>query len=860
MVRLVLVSHSQALATALVAFIRQMAGDDVPIDVAAGTGDRGDEFGTDATTIATTIRAGSIEQGVVLIADVGSAVMSAEMALDLLGDPVREHVVLADAPLVEGALSAAVQAGLGADLETVVREAETAGGPKRPDAAPPSQPAGSGGPANRRSRTVSLPNEHGLHARPAAQLVRAAGELDASVTLDNLTTGRGPAPASSISAVARLGATQGHDLRLSASGPEAEAALQQLGDLIADGFGEDATPAAATAPGPAAEKPPREAGPAAEAAQTSSPPSPGDDAPSATPVVAGTAVGPAVWYAPSLPDLPETPAADPDAEWTRLSEAIDHVRRDLQRERASATAAGSTDAAGILDALLLLLDDASLLQDVRRAIQDGRPGPRAWTETIEAVASDYEAVDDAYLAARGADVRDVGRRVVYALVDDGAPRLDVPEDPFVLVAERLAPSDVSALPDHTQGVLCVHGNPTSHSAILLRARSLPAVFNAGRRAAALSEGTIVGLDGRTGEIWTDLAAADVARLRSRRRAEEERAREHQAAAQTDAHTSDGTRIRVEANVNRPVDAGRAADNGADGVGLLRTEFLFLNQSEPPDETAQADALARVADALPDRPVTVRALDVGGDKPLPYLPLPPEDNPFLGIRGVRLLLREPSLLHSQLRSILRVAASHPVRLLLPMVVSAEEVRRVRDAVQTARDDLADDRAAQADLPVGVMIETPASAVDPSLADVADFFSVGTNDLTQYTMAADRGHEALSHLTDALAPAVLRLLQTTIRTAEAHDVPVGCCGEAAADVEAVPVLLGLGLRSLSVAPPAIPEVKAVVRRIDLDDARDLADRALTAASAAAVRARSRELLSSLNVSPRPDAADAPGAPPS
>lgn len=835
MVRLVLVSHSRPLADALVDFVRQMAGADVPIDVAAGVGN-GESFGTDATAIEDAIRSGSVDDGVVLIADVGSAVMSAEMALDLLEPSVRNHVVLADAPLVEGALSAAVQAGLGADLETVVREAETAGGPKRPDSArngPSEEPtAASPDSGPRAAFTAVLPNEHGLHARPAARLVRVASEFDASITLENRTAGHGPVPAASIASIARLGAVQGHEVRVVATGPDAEDAAARLRQLIEDGFGEEPSeePASRTA---------------SEERRSQAPPAPTDEETRGRPIAPGIAVGPAFLYARSVPDLPDEPSEDPEAAWRALADAVERIQSELDAQQSAAARRGATQAAGIYDALSLLLEDETVRDAAREKVQNDVPVARAWRDAMEEVARDYASLDDPYHSARADDVRDVARQVVRELmgVEGG---ISAPEDPFVLVADHLAPSEVTALPDHTLGVLCTEGNHTSHSAILLRSRGIPTVFQAPEDTQGVEPGRRIALDGSTGEVWLDVSddvAADLAEQRKRRAEQEHRQRSE---AQEPASTRDGTSVRIEANVNQPEDASLAAQNGADGIGLLRTEFLFPARQDPPSENQQVQRLQAVLEAVPDRPVTVRVLDVGGDKPLPYISLPDERNPFLGIRGIRLLLRERDLFHTQLRSLLRVAADHPVRIMLPMVVSADEVRRSREAVDRARASLEDDGLpAPASIEVGAMIETPASALGADrLAEVADFFSIGTNDLTQYTVAVDREHAELSGLTDVLTPPVLSLIERVVRSGREHNIPVSCCGEAAADPDVIPVFLGLGLRSLSVSPPSIPEVKSLVRSLDLDTCRRLADEALRSDNPVATRRRSRQLRSDSN----------------
>ncbi len=824
MVRIVLVAHSRALAEALVDFARQMAGEEVRIDVAAGAGDDGEDFGTDASAIVEAIMAGDVEDGVLLLVDVGSGILSTEMALELLPDDVREKVRLCPAPFVEGTLSASVQASLGAPFDEVYREAFTALEQKRNqiegefgEPVPPAEEPADDSEAV--EREVTIINEHGLHARPAAQFVRAAARHDARVTVEDLTSGRGPVSATSISAVSTLGAVKDHTLRLRASGAEAEATLDALEALINDAFGEHEQPA--------------ETEVEVEAHATNGT-AEATDAIEGVPIMRGTALGPAVVYRPQIPDLPDEPPDDPEAAWEAFEQTLDEVREALGKEAAS----GPADVSGILDAQQLLLSDEEVLGRVRDAVVDEtKPVALAWNDTVTAVAEEYEALDDPYLQQRAADVRDVNRRVVLHLLGDPeSAAMNLPGDPFVLLAQSLVPSEVISLPDdRVLGVVCAAGNPTAHSAILLRSRGIPTVFGAGETVMDVADGTMVAIDGGDGLVWLDPEPDVRERLEEQKQRQDERARAQREAAQEAAETANGTVVSVEANINHPSDAEAAARFGADGVGLLRTEFLFVDRDEPPSEKAQIEHLTAVAAALGGRPVTVRALDVGGDKPLRYAPQPEEHNPFLGLRGIRVLLRQPGLFRSQLRAIVQVAAEHPIRLLLPMIATPGEVAEARALLNEVRDELG---AADVSLPVGIMIETPASALAAHrFLGSVDFFSIGTNDLTQYTMAADREHANLGDLSDALHPPVLHLMQYVAQSAATADVPVSICGELAGDIDAVPVLLGLGIHRLSVSPPAIPSIKATVRKLNISDARELAAEALQCDDASAVRKLSR-----------------------
>jgi phosphocarrier protein FPr len=387
------------------------------------------------------------------------------------------------------------------------------------------------------------------------------------------------------------------------------------------------------------------------------------------------------------------------------------------------------------------------------------------------------------------------------------------------------------------GIATAHGTATAHAAILARALGLPAVVGLGEAVLAIDEGTAVLLDGDAGTILLD-PPDDVLRDASERR---ERAAQRTARARERAHepgaTRDGTRIEVFANLGSAAEAARAVELGAEGVGLLRTEFLFLDRATLPDEDEQAETLREIARALDGRPLVVRTLDAGADKPLPALPMPPEANPFLGVRGIRLTLERRDVLGAQLRAILRVAADHPVKVMLPMVATLSEIDAARDALAQARSDTGID----VPLEFGIMVEVPAAALTATrLAEHVDFFSLGTNDLTQYTMAAERGDERLAPLLTGPQPAVLRLVAQTVDGAAAHGRWVGVCGELAGDPPTAVLLAGLGVTELSMAPALVPEVKEALRGVELAQAQAAARQALDADSAAAARALGAALL--------------------
>jgi phosphoenolpyruvate-protein phosphotransferase len=517
-------------------------------------------------------------------------------------------------------------------------------------------------------------------------------------------------------------------------------------------------------------------------------------------------------------------------EWRRVELATAAVRRDIERYRALAHQTGPQEAR-IFDAHLLLLDDEEVIADVKARLASGADAARAWVDALAVVERQWSELPDPYLQARAEDVRAVGAQVVCALAGAVPAAMSAPG---VLVTRELTPGQAAELdPDVVQGIVLADGSPSSHAAILARSLGIPAVVGAGPDVLGLAEGTLVALDGDTGELVIDPPAATVAALGRRAAKLAARLRDQRAAAGAPACTADGTRIEIAANLGSRDDALTAAAYGADSAGLVRTEFLFLDREVAPDVEEQVAEYLAIAKAMPGRRVTLRTLDVGGDKPLSYLPMPMEDNPFLGHRGSRLTLDRRELLLAQLTAICEVARQAPVNVMFPMISTVAELRETRRVL---------DEAAGTDLPeglrVGMMVEVPAAALKiATFRPHLDFVSVGTNDLTQYTLAAERGNPAVAALFDALDPGVLSLIGRTCRAA---GVPVAICGEAAADPAAIPLLIGLGVRELSVSPRSVPGVKAQVRELDLARCTALAQAALELEDATAVRELVRSAL--------------------
>jgi phosphoenolpyruvate-protein phosphotransferase len=654
------------------------------------------------------------------------------------------------------------------------------------------------------SRRLRITHAHGLHARPAA-LIAAEAKRRASTI--EVSLGVRTANARNMVALMSLGVRGGDEITLAASGRDAEAALAALAELVERQINAAPTP---------------EAAPALPSAAA---PEAGENVVVGVRAAPGFAMGVAVHLEAAAVRVDETSGGVAE-ETAKFDAAVASV---TSRLKARAAALGG-DRRAVLEAHLSMLEDEELIAATHGAVAEGASAGVAWRATVERSAETLQALGDERLAERAADLKDLQRQVLLELSGERAAAIELPPG-AILLADDLMPSDLVSL-DAAQiaGLCTARGGPTSHVAVIAAAMGIPAVVAAGPRVLATPAGRTVILDGDAGLLIAAPDAAQVAAAKVRIAARGARKALVGAAAREPCQTLDGVRIEVRGNVGSPAEARTAAENGAAGCGLLRTEFLFLDRQTPPDEAEQTRQYQAVADALPSLPVVVRTLDVGGDKPAPYLDLPPEENPALGLRGIRVGLSRPELLRTQVRAILGVRPFGQCRIMIPMVASLAEFLAVRALV----DEVCAELGHEGRVLLGVMIETPAAAVTADLiAAHADFLSIGTNDLAQYALAMDRGNPALAGQVDALHPAVLRLVGLAADGGRANGRAVAVCGGLASDLAAVPILIGLGVTELSTAPAMIPEVKALIRTLDAAACRSLAALARAEASAAAVR---------------------------
>ena len=825
MVGIVIVSHSALLADGILELVRGMSGEDVRLAAAGGVSEPDVALGTDPNRVVKAIQSVYSDDGVVVFMDLGSALLSTEMALEMLPPEMREHVVLCDAPVVEGAVSAAVQARLGSNIEQVVGEARSSLEPKSrhlgtelsSSMTQSTSAVTSVADANVQEDSdvlvehLTVTNRLGLHARPVARFVRTAGRFpEAVITVRNSATGKGPVNATSINSMATLGVSQGDTIEICASGIGAAEALDAIKQLARDNFGD--------APEDAPKDTSAPIQPSRKATGKQS-----DGSYRGIPTSSGIALGPARLLRLQIPDIPVDRITSPQKEWDRLLDAIDATAKRISATMATVIRQGNRSGAEIFDAHLLILEDQALREPVRGMIFDQHlNAAAAWHRATRRMVRDYQSLADEYLRARAADIADVGMQVVLNLLDPDAAK-PILESEGVLIAEELSPADAAGLDSSLVRALCIaRGGPSSHSAILAGALGIPAIVSMGEEILEISEGTPVLVDAQEGVVVPHPGPDIVRDYQGRmdKLADQQRSALLESAGA--AVTVDGRAVEIGANIGSEADARAAVRFGAEGAGLVRTEFLFLDRQKEPNEQEQYQAYRDIAKAMEGRPVIFRTLDVGGDKPLPYLNLEHEDNPFLGWRAIRVCLDNPDFFKTQLRAIVRVAADYPVRMMFPMVATLHEVRTARTLVEQAKDEAFREGHSVPDrIETGIMVEIPSVAVSAEqFAAEVDFFSIGTNDLIQYSMAAERGNARVSALADGFQPAVLSLIRMVVDAAHRHGKWVGMCGELAGDVSAVPLLVGLGLDELSMSAPSIPTVKTLIRKLSHADVRDLA----------------------------------------
>ncbi|WP_047335772.1 phosphoenolpyruvate--protein phosphotransferase [Pseudomonas protegens] len=656
------------------------------------------------------------------------------------------------------------------------------------------------------SARIKVAHHGGLHARPAALVRQTALSFNSH---SQLTFKDKSAPCTSLIALMSLGIGEQEEVLVSCQGDDCQdalqAMLQTLGTAMAtDTHGETPVPAAA-AQGPVEDG-----------------------------MLAGVCAAPGLVCGPLVRLNAMALAEDhgqhpPEPQRQALSAALDQVRGEIRHTLEQARQRRDQQEQDIFSAHLALLEDPTLLDAAEASIAQGRAATHAWSAAITEQCQILQQLGSTLLAERANDLRDLQQRVLRALLGE-AWHYDLPAGAIV-AAEELTPSDLLQLSAQGVAGLCMAaGGATSHVAILARGKGLPCLVALGPQVLRIDSGRQVVLDANGGRLELEPDPQRIAQVQQAGETQRQRRALQQQKAHEPALTQDGQQIEVAANVASSDEARDAHQGGADGVGLLRTEFLFVDRQTAPDQEEQRQAYQAVLNAMGDKPVIIRTIDVGGDKQLDYLPLPVEANPVLGLRGIRLAQARPELLDQQLRALLQVSPVQRCRVMLPMVTEVAELLHIRQRLDLFAAELGLSLRPE----LGVMIEVPAAALmAEQLAEHADFLSIGTNDLSQYTLAMDRDHAGLAARVDALHPALLRLIAQTCAGARRHGRWVGVCGALASDPLATPVLIGLGVSELSVSPPQVGEIKDRVRQLDASQCRQLSQPLLNLPGAAAVR---------------------------
>ena len=810
MVGIVIVSHSAKLAAAVEELARQMVQKPVAIATAAGIDDLENPFGTDVIAIQTAIESVYSSAGVIVLMDLGSAIISAEMALDFLSEEQRKNVILCEAPLVEGAIAAVVQASTGANIEQVIAEARSALIAKSSQLLIITKEDDNTGTDNQeivvseKQIHLILNNQLGFHARPAAKFVSTAAQFKSHITLQNLTKNSNPVTAKSINQVITLGVRQGHEIVIKAVGDDAELALGALQQLVEDNFGETSAKVEEK------RKQPKEIFTYKSINNLIG-----------IPASPGIAIGSVVFYEPTIPEVRDEKVDNPEHEWQHLQLAIQTSKQQINSLR---------DDSGIFEAHLLFLQDPALLYQAQQLIfKQHKSAAVAWKIVIDEMLITYQNLEDSYLQARASDLKDIGIRVLQILTNASTISLELPQQ-SIIIASDLTPSEVAQIqPQQVLGICTAAGTSTSHSSLIASMLGIPMIVGLGNKLMQLVAGSKIALDGETGEIWLNPTEAQLQILNQKK------STQYLISNNQSPITLDGKRITLMANIMGVNDAKFALESGADGVGLLRTEFLYLDRLTLPNEEEQFEIYQAIAEILDTLPLTIRTVDIGGDKPIPYLNITPETNPFLGWRGIRQSLDCPEMLKTQLRAILRASYGHNIKLIFPMVSSVREVRAAKEILEEVKTSLREEKIAfDEKIKVGIMIEVPAAVtMADKLAKEVDFFSIGTNDLSQYIMAADRTNSKVANLADPFEPALLRMIKKTVTAAHDVGINVSICGKFASNTIAIPILLGLGLDELSVNSSAIASVKAVISKLKIEETQAITSTVLQLDSASEVR---------------------------
>ena len=537
-------------------------------------------------------------------------------------------------------------------------------------------------------------------------------------------------------------------------------------------------------------------------------------------VVAGIAIGEVVWVANDYEKwFAKYNSDSPKIENEKLEKAIQKVQADLEHNITTMQEKNMAEQAQIMQAHLLILKDPTFIDLILEKLELENSAPKALQVAIDEIAKTFEMMDDEYFRARAADIRDVGNRVLKTLL--GIDELDFGSRKIILCGQDLEPSLIAAMPEENlQGIILGHGSLTSHVVIIAKAKGIPTIIGLEKFDLLENKAQVV-LDGDTGEVVWHLAPTEEENYRKKLKQQAQEKEYYLNLAKKEVVTQDGHKVVVAANIGSDKDIDKALQFGCEGVGLFRSEFLFMSRSAMPNEEEQFAAYKAVVQKCGEKLCIIRTMDIGGDKSLEYLKVPPEQNPFLGWRALRISLKRPELFLPQLKAILRAGVYGNVAIMLPMVISLNEIIEAKEFIKLAQAELDKEQVPYSKtVSIGIMVETPAAAIlADKLAQHVDFFSIGTNDLAQYVLAVDRGNENISYLYNYFNPAVLKIINDVIGAAKKNNIWVGMCGEMAGDILATELLVGMGIDELSMSGSTIPKVKERITKINLASAQSL-----------------------------------------
>jgi len=797
MVGLVLVSHSNKLANATLSLVRAMSGDDVKISVAAGVGENNEDLGTDAMEIHQAIidvLGSENNSGVVVIMDMGSAVISANIALDFLESSDREKVRLCSSAFVEGAIVAGVACKIGSNIDSVVNEAKLALKQKTEhiedrlsnnfsDISNKEIP----NTVDYITKNITIPIPNGLHMRPVTELVRIVGNYNSDIKIKNLSNGKGPVSARSMTEVLSIEALYNNDIQITASGDDAEKALSELIKAVNSGLGDSLIK---------------------------------DDNPKTNiqnkpvGISRGIAIANAYYLEHKNILIPKEKSNNPNEEIEKSKNSILKTKEELLNK------SKSSPNGDIFKAQIAILEDPSLINKANNYIFiEKLTASSAWNISLDEIIIQYQNLKDENLRQRALDLMDLKQIILknLGLKEEKNEKIHH-EKEIILITKDLSPNQVYSLDTNVvKGVICIENAPSSHSSILLRSRGIPSVIQAKYADFSLEnlpKDTIIAIDGESGEIMVNPNNNTLKNLKEKQNLITKQKLIEKQNSLKPAITKDEKTIEISANVGKAEDSQIALENGAEGIGLLRTEFMFIDKEAPPTENQQVESLYNILQNMSEKPITIRTLDAGGDKNIPYLNLYKEENPFLGIRAIRISLKNEKMFQQQLRAILRVGKDFNTSIMFPMISTMSELLEAKKQLYIAHKALKSENISHKwPIKTGIMVEVPSVAIlAEDFAKEVDFFSIGTNDLIQYTMAMDRGNPAMhDYFGGELDKSVQQIIKNVVNSAEKAGIPVSVCGEIASDPKTVPILLRLGIRKLSMNPSSIPQIKHVIREI-------------------------------------------------